>query len=346
MKIKKLLLFFIALCFLSGCFMTPGFTFFDKKKTKIESIQKYDQEKNDVWCVTFQLVWNEFMDKMFNGEPINFVDGNPKIADELNKKSYTKDDISENSYYIESGKISKKLKKQIEKAIYEKFKEKSDILDFVDWSARDSYLFYSILKKDFNFYAAFDKLKPAPFNDSKEKVKYFGIENKSNQALYKNLEVLFYNSAEDYAVKLLTKENEEVILYRTILDKSFEEYYTYITENTNPTNFTKKDVLIIPEIAVDKTISYDSLCGKKIVGSNYIISQALQTIKFKMDNKGGSLKSEAALAIMKTALLPEEDSPKFLLFDKPFVMFLKEQGKEKPYYAMKIENTDYLVKEK
>ena len=38
MKFKKVLLFFIALCFLSGCDMKPGFTFFDKKKTQIKSI--------------------------------------------------------------------------------------------------------------------------------------------------------------------------------------------------------------------------------------------------------------------------------------------------------------------
>lgn len=346
MKVIRILSLFLLFCFLSGCFMLSGFTFFDKKKSENVLIQKYNQDKNDIWCVTFQLVWNEFMDKMFNGQPVNFADGNPKIADELNKRLYTKDDISEDSYYIESGKISKSLKKQIQKEIYKKFKEKSDILDLIDWSAKDSYLFYSILKKDFNFYTAFDKLKPAPFNNSEEKVIYFGIKNKSDKALYKNLEILFYNSAEDYAVKLLTKENEEVILYRTILDKSFEEYYSYIVENANPTNFTEKDILIVPEIAVDKTLSYDSLCGKKIIGSEYIISQALQTIKFKMDNKGGSLKSEAALSIMKTALLPEDNSPKFLLFDKPFILFLKEQGKEKPYYAMKIENIDYLVKEK
>ena len=27
------------------------------------------------------------------------------------------------------------------------------------------------------------------------------------------------------------------------------------------------------------------------------------------------------------------------------VLFLKEQGKDKPYYAMKVDNTEFLVKE-
>lgn len=345
MKISRFVLFFIVLCFVSGCFMLSGFTFFNKKKTEKVLIQNYSQSSPDVWCITFQLVWNDFIDKITNGKPVQLVGGNPVIADELNKQLYSKNDISEDSYYIKNGKISKNLKKQIEESIYKKFKEKSDILSLIDWNAKDSYLFYAMLKKDFNFITAFDKLNSASFNSSTEKVKYFGIKNKSDKSLYKNLEVLFYDSADEYAVKLLTKENEEVILYRTLKEDTFENYYSYIMSNSTFSEFTSKDVLIVPEIDVDKTISYDSLCGKRIVDTDYVISQALQTIKFKMNNKGGSLKSEAAITVMRTALLPEPTTPRFLLFDKPFVLFLKEQGKDKPYFAMKILNTDYLVKE-
>ena len=76
-----------------------------------------------------------------------------------------------------------------------------------------------------------------------------------------------------------------------------------------------------------------------------MIAQALQTIKFKLDRKGGSLKSEAAITIMKTSLNPEEEVVRNFYFDKPFVLFLKEQAKDKPYFAMKVDTTEYLVKE-
>lgn len=352
MNKKKILSLLLVFCFTSFCFMLCGFTFFKKNKTQVvKKSQQVNNEQvtnstsNDTWCITFQLVWNEFINKMNNGKPVEFVDGNPLLADELNKKLYSKNDISENSYYIKDGKISKALKKQIENAIYKKFKEKSDILDLIDWNAKESYLFYAMLKKDFNFLTAFDKLTAAPFNNSKELVKYFGVNKKSDKKLRKNIDVLFYNSDSEYAVKLLTKENEEVILFRTEKDDSFENLYAYIEKNTGFSEFTSYDFLKVPEMNVDKTISFDELCNKKIKNSDYIISQALQTIKFKMDNKGGSLKSEAALAIMKTALMPEVTKSRYFYFDKPFVMFLKEQNKNKPYYAMKINNTKYLVKE-
>jgi hypothetical protein len=201
-----------------------------------------------------------------------------------------------------------------------------------------------MLKKEFTFKYAFDELIAANFNNSTEKVKYFGINSKSDKKLYKNVQVLFYNSDDDFAVKFLTNENEEVILYRTDKKDSFENLYSLTQELAENTDFTSSDVLTVPEINVDKTISYDDLTGKQIVGTDLQISQALQTIKFKMDNKGGSLKSEAAMTVMRMSLVQPSTMPRYFVFNKPFVLFLKEQAKEKPYYAMRIDNTDYLVK--
>ena len=341
-------IFIIVLAFF--CCGFSGFTFF-KKKEKTEKTQSYTQVvssyetvQNKLWCVTFQLVWNELSEKFVKGS-VNFVGGNPQIADELNKKLYTSDILSENSYYTTFGKISKKFKKDIEKTIYKKFKEKSDVLDMVNWNAADSYLFYSILKKNFTFLSAFDRLPSSSFNSSKEIVKYFGIDKNSDKALKDNVSVLFYNSADEYAVKLQTKEKEDVILYRTDKIDTFTNYFDYIVKNSKFTQLEEKDELKIPDIDVNKTISYDELCGKQIEGTNYLISQALQTIQFKLDNKGGSLKSEAVIAIMKTALMPSVDYPRYFYFDKAFVLFLIEKGKEKPYYAMKVDNIDFLVKE-
>jgi len=159
-----------------------------------------------------------------------------------------------------------------------------------------------------------------------------------------NIDVLFYKNENDYAVKLLTKENEDVILYRTDKNNSFENLYSYVENNTTFDSFENTDSIKIPFINIDETISYNELCNKKIKDSSYIISQALQTIKLEMDNKGGKLKSEAAIVMMKAAL-PVMKNPRNFFFDKPFVMFLKEESKNKPYFAMRVSDTKYLVKE-
>ncbi|MBQ8887523.1 MAG: hypothetical protein IJY61_07485 [Candidatus Gastranaerophilales bacterium] len=349
MKMQKILSLFLVCAFACFSFMLCGFTFFKKKETKQDkkveqTVQNFSDMQSDLWCVTFQLVWNEFMQKITNGQPVQFVGGNPPIADELNKQNYTKDILSNNSYYIADGKISKSLKRKIERAIKKKFKETSDILDFVDWNAKDSYLFYSMLKKEFNYQNPFDELASLKFNNSVEKVKYFGIHPASSSNVRENVQILFYNSPDEYAVRILTKENEDVILFRTDKDDNFENYYSYVVENSSVEPFTKYDNLRVPEINVDKMVSYNDLIGKQISGTKYVISQALQTIKFKLDRKGGSLKSEAVIGVMKMSLI-NPDKERDFFFDKPFVIFLKEQCKDKPYYAMKVDTTEYLVKE-
>ena len=94
------------------------FPFFHKEKPAapaVEISQGYESVKDSVWCVTFQLVWNDLMDKLTHGKPVQLAGGNPPIADELNKKLYTADILSPESYYKKQGEISPKLKKEIEK---------------------------------------------------------------------------------------------------------------------------------------------------------------------------------------------------------------------------------------
>lgn len=347
---KRITTFALAGLLIAVSTFTCGFKFWwqndsvKAEKVVKESVQtqSYDSVKDKVWCVTFQLVWNDFMDKINYGKPILLAGGNPSIATELNKRVYTTDILNEQSYYKKDGVISKKLKKQIEKELQKKFGEKSDILSMIDWSAKDAYLFYAMLKKDFQFATPFDKLEPAKFGDSDEKVNYFGIDNKSERKLRQNVDVLFYNSDTDYAVKLLTKQGEEVVLYKTEKDESFENLFAYVIQQEKNAEFGSEDSLKVPDIRIDKTLEYPELCGKRIKGTNKVISQAIQTIKFTLDNKGGSLKSEAALVTMKMSV--GHIQPKAYNFDDEFVMFLKEAKKDKPYFAARIKDGEFLVK--
>ncbi len=54
--------------------------------------------ENKVWVGTFQLAWNELMEKL--GGPIEFENENSELANDLNKQSFTRNDLSDDSYYI------------------------------------------------------------------------------------------------------------------------------------------------------------------------------------------------------------------------------------------------------
>ena len=294
--------------------------------------------QNRIWVGTFQLVWNELTDKIVKA-PVKFLDFDSQMANNLNQKQFKKSNLNEKSYYVKSGIVSPALKAEIEKNIKSKFHETSDILKMFDFTYNPEKIFvYAMLKKDFRFTNAFDKLATGNFGNSQEKVKYFGINDNSNPKLYKNVSVLFYNDDNDFAVKLYTKGKDEVLLYRTNDDKTFDKYYAELNDKTakysGDKNFVKNDTLTIPDIKLYQETSFNELEGHQIVGTNMQIDKTIETVDFRMNNKGVKLKSEAAIMLRCMSLAPREGRD--FTFNNNFVLFLIEKNQNTPYYAMKV----------
>ena len=301
--------------------------------------------KNQVWVGTFQLVWNDLMDELLK-QPIQFVNGKSQMAEDLNKQSFKAENISEDAYYKKWGLASKKLKKEIEKGIKDKFNEKSAILDNFDWTpAPGHYILYAMLKKDFEYAKALDKLKAEPFNDSEGNVEYFGILKSSKTRARDIVNVLFYNDINDFAVSLKTKQNDVVYFYRTNDDKTFSDYYADMNKKAkaSATNreFTKRDELKIPNLDFKTETLFGELCNKAIKNSDLVIAKAIETVEFKMDNVGVKLKSEAGIEMMRASLEPPQKSRYFYLTGQ-YVIFL--QDKDKPYFALKVADAKALQK--
>ncbi len=303
--------------------------------------------ENNVWVGTFQLAWNELI-KYLN-MPIEFDDGTSLLAESLNKQNFTKDMLNENDYYIRQGKIESSLKEQIEKDLKSKFNTNSEVLDNINWNTGDNeYLIYSILKKKFTFETPFIERISEPFGNSKQKVKYFGLDATTIEETFKQVTVLFYNSETDFAIKIDTIEGEEVILYRTENIKNFEDSYIELENKTNSftgrkTMIREKDELKIPFIKVNAIINYDELCNRIIKNTEqYYIKYAIQTVDFELNNYGGNLTSEAYIEFYMTI---SDDEPRYFNFDDTFILYLKETEKEKPYFALLVNNTDVLVKD-
>ena len=62
-------------------------------------------DSNKVWVGTFNLVWNDFMNDVIKGK-VEFTDGESKLVNELNKQSFTTDQLSENSYFKIQGQAN------------------------------------------------------------------------------------------------------------------------------------------------------------------------------------------------------------------------------------------------
>lgn len=314
-----------------------------------------DELKEDsTWCGTFQLVWNDMQNELVKQDIVFTPQLN--IVENLNKQSFKENDISKDSYYKKWGLKNLELKEEIEKGIKEKFDETSDILDGLDWSeaglndendaSTDRYLFYAMLKKKFEFEKEFTKLKEGNFANKYKNVKYFGIDEETEEKVRNQVEVLYYNSDEDFAVILNTKELEQVILIRNPEGKTFEEIYENVNKKVEDFEgnrvFTEQDTLKVPDIDIDLFKQYNELQNQEFVLSNGDTGEiiaAMQTIKMKLNNKGGEIKSEAAID-MKTlsAVMNKPEEKRDFNFDDNYAIFLKESDKDLPYFAANIED--------
>ena len=235
------------------------------------------------------------------------------------------------------------LKAYVEKSIKDKFNEKSDILDDFEWENRDpeDYFLYTMLKKKFEFEKAFEEFEKGKFGEY-ENVSYFGIKktNKSNE-LRNQIKILYYNSKDDFAIKLKTKQEDEVVLCKNPKGETFNEIYTNIKQQENTYRGNKKfqegELLKVPNIQVKQKKEFSEIQNKPFYFSNgkmYKIEKAIQTIDFELDKTGGKIKSEAGMMVNKSAIF--HDEIREFSIDNTFTIFLIENQKEHPYFAAKI----------
>ena len=315
---------------------------------------------NSAWCATFQLVWNDMKNEVVK-QDIVFTP-QLEIVENLNKEDFDESMISDEYYYKKYGLKTLDLKEEIERGIKEKFNQTSDILDLFDWSNDDlddsnnpdvkRYFFYTMLYRNFEFINKFDKLENGRFGDNYNDVEYFGIDGQTNEVVGNQINVLYYNSKDDFAIVINTKSDDEVIFCKNPEGHTFNEIYDNMNNKAerynDNSNFEEIDEFKAPKINFDELKEYDELENKEFETANGVaqITKAMQTIKFSLDEKGGEIKSEAAIGMYETTAVfepeIEEKKPRYFYVDDTFAIFLREKHKEKPYFAAVVDDITEL----
>ena len=296
---------------------------------------------NSAWCPTFQLIWNDLKNEVVK-QDIVFENQIPMV-DNLNKESFTADMLSEEYYYKTYGLKTIELKTEIEKGIKEKFNQESDILNDFDWSEKaltDSYFFYSMLYKEFEFEYALDKFPNGDFADYTD-VEYMGIageRGKKRDKQAKQFYVLYHNNNDDFAIKLFTKSNDEVIFIKNPKGETFREIYDNMKKEESEYEYGRSlganDFFQAPLVKINAKKGYEELRNETFEtkdGEIFWIEQAIQSIQFSLDEKGGKVKSEAALEQAASV-------PRIFIINNTFALILKESDKDMPYFMSKITN--------
>lgn len=280
---------------------------------------------NNLWVGTLDLAWKDLEEKIGLNK-IELEGEMPQIANDLNESTFSKEMLNPNDYKIN-----------------------------VERTVTNGYKIDATLNKELNFLESFDNFSDYKwtFGNDDEAIKYFGINNASPEEMNKNVEILFYNKlnngsllSNDMAIKLKTKEGDEIILYRTDDKKSFDEYYEDIKAKTKNykgrTEFSEDDELRIPYVKVNGMINYKQLYDKKIKNSKGLyIYDVIQNVNFYLNERGCNLSSKAT---MVTEYMGIGEDTKYCYFQDTFIIFMKEANSDKPYFALKVDNNDILEK--
>ena len=367
MKSKKMIILIIAIVVIIAII---GIVLINKKGNKATNLEKTSGitvvptmkdtiTADSSWCGTFQLIWNDLKNDVVKKD----IEFNPQIevVKNLNKEEFDDTMLSEEYYYKIYGAKSLELKKQIEDGIKEKFNQTSDILEDFDWSkdALDDpnnpyirrYFFYTMLYRKFEFLQEFDKLENGVFGKDYKDVNYFGIDKNTKNSVGNQIEVLYYNSKDDFAILINTKTDDEVIFCKSPKGNIFNEIYDNMNNEANKykgsKTFKNVDEFKAPNLTFNEKKEYTDLEGKPFKTADPIydtgeIVKALQTVKFSLDEKGGEIKSEAGMdVVFKATSVSEpkkEDEPRYFYVDDTFAIFLREKGKTKPYFAGRIDD--------
>jgi hypothetical protein len=310
---------------------------------------------NTVFCSTFQIAWNDMkngiiQENILLDEPLESV----RI---LNRGLASKTDIGDEDYLAMVGFGADNIADEVNQALRQKFGIDAPQIDDT-YNADDVILAYAFLTKELVFEDAFEGFeKPISFHgsDGDTPVGAFGVSRYSGDRhgnLQDQVEIIDYRGPGDFIVRLNSRHpDDEIILAavepaKTLLG-TFETIDWRIARSrqlARVESLSNGDILQIPKFSISIDHSNSYLQGLHLLNSGfeeYFIQEARQDIRFTLDECGAAVTSEAILALKKG---PPVDF-KVLVFDRPFMLYIKKKDGAYPYLAIWVDNTNVLLEE-
>ncbi len=307
--------------------------------------------KNLIFCNTFQLAWNQLTDNIIKGD-LHMVKESP-VVNILNKmrKIITTKDLSDKYYLAMAGYGRDNIVSKINKAMQKKFGKEAWLLD--EKLNPDDILAFAFLMKNLKFKAQFDDSQRGMRFNNSDVVKSFGIQkftpkNEKMEELSRQVDILHYNKeSKEYIVRLISESpDDELILARVEPGKNLWDTVKKVDDTikaSSPEKLQNNDILQIPEIDFFIEHSYVELLSRHFTNKgfrDYFISKAMQVTKFKLDKTGATLKSKAVIVATRSIAR----GMKVMVFDKPFMLILREKKSKNPYFVVWVDNPEILVK--
>jgi len=313
--------------------------------------QPLPEDKNVLWCSTFQLAWNEMCD--LRGGDIRMKD-EPAMVAVLNKRAATKADLDEACYVALAGRVGNGIVQKIESALSEKFRGAAspELAPQEGEYGPDFLIAYAYLFKHLPFRYALLRHEFA-HRFAGQPVASFGLKPhkvspRDERRMARQVLVIDYRSddgftSEDFIIELETTSPEDRLILAMVPAKAtLAETVGVVGERVaaaEPRRLAGAREVVIPVLDFDILREYSELYGRPTLDpdgkpTGMPIVLALQTIRFRLDETGAVLKSEAVMI---------EGLEARYIFNKPFLVLLQRRGAEQPYFALWVANAELLM---
>jgi hypothetical protein len=193
----------------------------------------------------------------------------------------------------------------------------------------------------------------------KDEVNSFGFRGETSMAY-----LVYYNNDNDFCIAIRPRDSHHLIylLKSNKYESSFKENFDKIAEkrlkqrklevNKWKLHFEYKDVTKIPMIEFNLENYFEDIENSLFYESKthfYEVVKAWQRTGFILNEKGAIIETEAVFSVVEAAAEVEEGevkppTPKKLIFDKKFMVFLKREKSDNPYFALQITDAELLTK--
>ena len=242
------------------------------------------------------------------------------------------------------------------------FDKKKELYQFNDKELRSwvskSYTYLNDIAKKNGFTLEFDPFEPNEFGSLSildvtvqwpeegniAAISHNGIVYKAAQL--KNNFSVFETEKYSYPIVKINTRTHDVV-YITVADETAQEFallqkITALQRYATDGQLTYYDHLYFPQVDLDQQVDISWLCGmhcpEKEGPERWIISQAIQQTKFKMDEKGAHVESAAGISFCKTSWRPFEE----LIIDQAFYVWIERPGCTMPVFAAYIDPRSWV----
>ena len=313
--------------------------------------------RNAVYCANFQLAWDRLREAVVRA-PVE-LKGAPEMARELNQRGFPRDSLAEDACVAMAGRLSDNILAEIRSQMAAKFPAVTPrLVPDAKQTGTDGLVAYAYLQKRLPFATDFDRLKqPLRFHaaDGDANVASFGIEtfashDRREKSLREQVTVLDYVGPEDFVLQLNT-QRDAIVLAKVPRAATLAEALAAVQARiAQPLGrdvqkeLDLEEPLVIPLLSLFVEREYTELIGRTVLNPGFttqFIEDAVQLIRFQLDESGAILESEAAVVTLNGDEPPPE--PRRFVFDRPFLIYLLERQAKQPYFVMWVENPEVLV---